>query len=91
MWSTVAGATLNAKYVSEDTLDGLNVLVYRIDVKDYPLPNDPIFKLEKVLDSNLTIWVEPHSGRIVDVVDHTTSVSLALPDILTIADRKSVV
>jgi len=79
MWSTVASATLDAKYVSDDTLDGLKVMVYRINVMDRPLGDDPTLKLPKVMDSNLTIWVEPHSGRIVDVRDNTTSVSLVRP------------
>ncbi len=79
MWSTVANATLDAKYVENATIDGLDVMVYRIEVTDRPLGDDPTFKLPKVMDSNLTVWVEPHSGRIVNVQDHVTSVSLVRP------------
>ena len=75
-WVSAARQPLDTSYVSTERLDGLEVYVLKIDVEDLQLPaleGDPG---SLVVDSNITIRVEPHSGRVVDVEDHATTVSL---------------
>ena len=75
-WVSAARQSLDTSYVSTEVVDGLEVFVLKIDVEDLPLPaleGDPG---PLVVDSNITIRVEPRSGRVVDVEDHSTKVSL---------------
>jgi hypothetical protein len=75
-WVSAARQPLDTSYVSTEVVDGLEVYVLKIEVEDLPLPaleGDPG---PLVVDSNITILVEPRSGRVVDVEDHSTKVSL---------------
>ena len=75
-WVSAARQPLDASYVSTEQVDGLDVYVLKINVEDLPMPaleNDPG---PLVVDSNITIRVEPRSGIVVDVEDHSTTASL---------------
>ena len=79
LWVGAAGQPLDAAYVSTEKLDGLSVMRFKIDEKDLPLGVHPTLGLPLVLDSDISVTVEPRSGRVVDVVDHATVVSLVHP------------
>ncbi|MBI2855535.1 MAG: DUF3068 domain-containing protein [Chloroflexi bacterium] len=74
-WVSAARQPLDARYVSTETIDGLEVFVLEIDVANLGMPalgSDP----GPLVDSQITIRAEPRSGRVVDVEDHATTVSL---------------
>ena len=80
LWVSAANQPLEARYSSTENVGGLEVMVFKIDEKDNrSLGTHPTLGLPLVLDSDITVKVEPHSGRIVDVEDHATTVSLDHP------------
>jgi hypothetical protein len=83
-WVSAARQPLDAKYVSTERVEGLEVYIFEIDVEDLAMPAQVGDYGPLVVDSNVTLRVEPRSGRVVDIEDHATTVSL-----LTAADRKS--
>ncbi len=80
LWIDAAGQPLVARFTSKEDVDGLSVLVFKIDEKDNrSLGNHPGLGLPLVLDSDMTFRVEPRTGRVIDVEDHSTIVSLDNP------------
>ena len=75
-WVSAARQPLDTRYVSTEVVDGLRVYFFKIDVEDLPIPALESDPGPLVVDSNITILVEPRSGRVVDVEDHSTRVSL---------------
>lgn len=75
-WVSAARQPLDASYVSTERVQGLEVYVLKIDVEDLPMPAQQGDYGPLVVDSNVTIRVEPRSGRVVDIEDHSTTVSL---------------
>jgi hypothetical protein len=75
-WVSAARQPLDTSYVSTKHVGGLEVYVLKIDVKDLSMPAAESDPGPLVVDSNITILVEPNSGRVVDVEDHATTVSL---------------
>lgn len=75
-WVSAARQPLDAGYVSTEQVDGLDVYVLKINVEDLPVPALEGDIGPYSVDSDITIRVEPRSGRVVDVEDHSTTVSL---------------
>ena len=71
---------LEATYVRSEKRDGLRVMVFQISAQDRPMGAHPALGLPLVVDSEITLWVEPRSGSVVDAEDRTTTVSVVRPD-----------
>ena len=85
-WVSAARQPLDTSYVSTEMVDGLEVYLLKMDVEDLSVPALDSDPGPLVVDSDITILVEPRSGRVVDVEDHATTVSL-----ITGVGRKSAV
>ncbi len=70
---------MEANYVRTENVDGLEVMVFQISASDRPMGTHPALGLPLVVDSEVTVWVEPRSGRVVDTEDKTTTVSAVHP------------
>lgn len=82
LWVNAASQPLVARYVSTEKLDQLEVFVFQINEKDNrSLGTHPNLGLPLVLDSNITIKVEPRSGRVIDLEEHATTVSIDHPQL----------
>jgi len=80
LWVSAASQPLAARYVSTEKVDQLRVFVFKIDEKDNrSMGTHPTTGLPLVLDSDITLRVEPRSGRVIDVEEHATTVSLDHP------------
>ncbi len=79
VYISAARGPLDAKYVSMEDVQGLETIKFKVDVKDRPLGTHPDLKLPMVVDSQVTLWAEPHSGRVVNIEDHATTVSVVHP------------
>jgi hypothetical protein len=54
-------------------------MVFQISASDRPMGTHPELGLPPVVDSEVTVWVEPRGGRVVDTEDKTTTVSAVHP------------
>ena len=79
LYVSAARQPLKAEYVRTENLDGLEVMVFQIGANDRPMGTHPALGLPLVVDSEITAWVEPRSGRVVDTEDKTTTVSAVHP------------
>ena len=80
LWVSAASQPLEARYVSTEKLDQLEVFVFKIDEKDNrSLGTHPNLGLPLVLDSDITLKVEPRTGRVIDLEEHATTVSIDHP------------
>jgi len=80
LWVNAASQPLPARYVSTEKVNELEVFVFEINEKDNrSLGIHPNLNLPLILDSQITLRVEPRSGRIIDVEEHATTVSLDHP------------
>ena len=80
LWVSAANQPVVARYVKTENIDGLEVFVFKIHEQDnLSLGTHPSLGLPLILDSDITIRVEPLSGRVVGVEDHATTVSLDHP------------
>ena len=73
-WSATTNSTLPATFVSEDTVNGLKVYVFKIDSKGNANPTNATQKI----DVAATIKVEPVSGTPIDS-QLTTTINQLLP------------
>lgn len=73
-WSATTNSTLPATFVSEDTVNGLKVYVFKIDSKGNANPTNATQKI----DISATIKVEPVSGTPIDS-QLTTTINQLLP------------
>ena len=76
-WSSSAGKTLTASFVSEETFKGLTVYNFKIDTKDIPYGSHALLG-PQTMDVLTLIKVEPVSGVPVDTTT-TTTVKAANP------------
>jgi hypothetical protein len=54
-------------------------MVFQISASDRPMGTHPELGLPLVVDSEVTVWVEPRGGRVADSEDNTTTVSAVHP------------
>ena len=79
LYVNAAMQPLQAKYVKTEKREGLDVMVFQVSASDRPMGAHPELGLPLVVDSEITVWVEPRSGRVVDTEDKTTTVSAMHP------------
>ena len=79
LYVSAAMQPLKAEYVRTEKRDDLDVMVFQIGANDRPMGTHPAMGLPLVVDSEITVWVEPRSGRVVDTEDKTTTVSAVHP------------
>ena len=79
LYVSQARQPLRATYVRTEDLEGLEVMVFQISASDRPMGSHPTLGLPLVADSEITLWVEPNSGRVVDVDESATTVSAVHP------------
>jgi len=80
LWVNAASQPLEARYVSTAKLDQLEVFIFQIDEKDnLSLGTHSKLGLPLILDSHITLKVEPRTGRVIDLEEHATTVSLDHP------------
>ena len=79
LYVNAAGQPLATKYVRTESREGLEVMVFQISASDRPMGTHPQLGLPLVADSEITVWVEPRSGRVVDTEDKGTTVSAKHP------------
>ena len=75
---SVAGQPLPATYEGTEDVEGLETYVYTIREENVPYAgSDPATGLPMVVDVDVTVWVEPATGALVDAVDVETISALA--------------
>ncbi|MBI4312968.1 MAG: DUF3068 domain-containing protein, partial [Chloroflexi bacterium] len=79
IYVSAARGPLPARFVKEEEFQGLDVMVFAIKETDRPMGEHPELKLPLVLDSSITLRVEPRSGRVVDLEDHATTIGVVHP------------
>jgi len=80
LWVDAANQPLDARYVSTEQVDQLEVFVFKItEYGNRSLGIHPDLGLPLVLDADITIRVEPRTGRVIDVEEHATAISLEHP------------
>ena len=80
MWVDTVNQPLEASYVSTERMDQLEVFVFKItESGNRSLGIHPDLGLPMVLDVDITIRVEPRTGRVIDVEDHVTAISVEHP------------
>ena len=79
LYVSAARQPLSARYVNTESRDGLQVMVFQINESESPMGTHPELGLPLVADSEITLWVEPRSGRVVDVDEKATTVSVRHP------------
>ncbi len=72
-WDGTAGSVQSAVYDGDDTIDGLDV--YRYVVQIPPTPLELADGLQGTYESTKTMWVEPHTGAIVNQRDEQSRVT----------------
>ena len=75
LYVSAARQPLEAKYVKSEKREGLGAMVFQVSTSDRPMGTHPELGLPLVVDSEITVWVEPRSGRVVDTEDKTTPVT----------------
>ncbi|MCJ7521036.1 MAG: DUF3068 domain-containing protein [Dehalococcoidia bacterium] len=73
MWHPGAGQALPATYMAEDTFRGLNVYIYAIDETNIPIGKEPTSGMNLFLSPQITLWIEPSSGTVVNQTSTTTT------------------
>ena len=76
LYVSAARQPLIARYVKTENRVGLRVMVFQISESERPMGTHPKLGLPLVADSEITLWVEPRSGRVVDVDEKATTVSV---------------
>ena len=76
LYVSAARQPLIARYVKTENRDGLRVMVFQISESERPMGTHPKLGLPLVADSEITLLVEPRSGRVVDVDEKATTVSV---------------
>ena len=79
LYVNAARQPLESKYVRTEEREGLDVMVFQISATDRPMGTHLDLGLPLVADSEITVWVEPRSGRVVDTEDKATTVSAVHP------------
>jgi hypothetical protein len=79
LYVSAATQPLPAKFVRSEVRSGLDVMVFEISVKDRLVGTHPELGAPMVVDSQITVWVEPRTGRVVGAEDTATTVGLYDP------------
>jgi hypothetical protein len=79
LYVSAAKQPLQASYVRSEEREGLDLMVFQVSASDRPMGTHPQLGLPLVVDSEITVWVEPSGGRVVDTLDDTTTVSAVHP------------
>ena len=73
LWNPGAGQALPATFVREETFRGLNVYVYEIEESGIFIGKEPTSGMNLFLSPQITLWVEPSSGTVVNQTSETTT------------------
>jgi len=79
LYVSAARQPLESKYVKTEAREGLDVMVFQVSANNRPMGTHPDLGLPLVADSEIMVWVEPRSGRVVDTEDKTTTVRAVHP------------
>jgi hypothetical protein len=73
LWNPGAHRALTATYVKADTFRDMKVVIFKIDAKDISLGNDSQTQLPLLMDTTITLTIEPKTGVVVDEEALTTT------------------
>jgi hypothetical protein len=79
LYVSAATQPLPAEFVRSEVRSGLDVMVFEISVKDRLVGTHSELGAPMVVDSQITVWVEPRTGRVVDTGDTATTLGLYNP------------
>jgi hydrogenase maturation factor len=75
LWNPGANQALEAGYVKDDTFRGMKVVVFQIQEGNITIGTDPQSQLPLLLDTTITLTIDPKTGTVVDQ-DSTTTTSM---------------
>jgi hypothetical protein len=85
LWNPGAEMPLQATYVRSEEFEGLDVVVFQLSENNLALGQEvqeiapgTTMTLDKYYTTEVTLWIEPTAGVVVDT-DSTTTISYALP------------
>ena len=73
LWHPGAGQALPAKNVGEENFRGMDVLVFEINEAYLPIGTEPMSGMELYLSPQITLWIEPSSGTVVNQMSETVT------------------
>jgi hypothetical protein len=73
IWNPGAGQPLPAIYAGEETFRGLNVYVFETAEQGINIGKEPTSGMDLIFDIQMTLWVEPSSGTVVDQTSETVT------------------
>ena len=73
LWNPGAGQALPAKNVGEENFRGMDVLVFEINEAYIPIGTEPMSGMELYLSPQITLWIEPSSGTVVNQTSETVT------------------
>ena len=77
LWNPGAYRALAATYVRDDTFRDMKVVIFKTDVKDISLGNDPQTQQPLLMDIIINFTIEPRTGTVADE-DALTTTSLSI-------------
>jgi hypothetical protein len=77
LWNPGPHQAQKATYVKDDTFRGLNVVIFKIDEKDISLGNHPQSQLPLLMDTVISLTIEPKTGVVTDE-DALTTISMEM-------------
>jgi hypothetical protein len=73
LWHPGTGQALPAENVGEENFRGMNVLVFEINEAYIPIGTEPMSGMELYLSPQITLWIEPSSGTVVNQTSETVT------------------